>query len=100
MFCCHFLDLVLHLWLESSRYSNWHYIKHSFASGTQLFDQDNIKLIFNDNVVKNVSDINGVIKTTGTTVIDRGRKFLFPRGLACSSGKSTKKSNRFVVRSL
>ncbi len=98
MFHCHFQDLWVHLWFESSRYGNWHYIKHGFCKQNTILNQDNVEFIVYDNVIKNVGNFEGVSETTGSTVVNGDRKFEFSCGLACSSGKSTKKSNRFVIR--
>ncbi len=63
-----------------------------------MLDRDNVEFIVYDNVVKNVGNFEGVIETTGSTIIDGERKSEFPCGLACSLGKSIKESDQFVIR--
>ncbi len=41
-----------------------------FVSRTQLLDQDNVEFIVDDNVVKNIGHFEGVIETTGSTVVN------------------------------
>ncbi len=65
---------------------------------TQFLNRNNLEFIVYDDVIKNVGDFKGEFKTTGTTVINGDGEFEFPFGLACSSGKSTKKSNQFVIK--
>ncbi len=50
----------------------------------------------NYNVVKHIGNFKGVIKTTGSTIVNRDRKFDFPSQLDCSPGKSSKEVNQFV----
>ncbi len=71
-----------------------------FVSGNHLFNQDNVEFFVDDNVIKNVGNLEGVIKTTSSTVVNRDRKVKFPSGFACSLGKSTKKSKKFVLGGL
>ncbi len=56
-----------------------------------------IKNVINNDVINLVGNFEGVIKTSGSTLIDRDGQFDFVGGSACSSGNSTKKDDQFVV---
>ncbi len=66
-------------------------------SGTQLINSDVIKSTINNNIVKLFGNFKGVIKTSGSKVIDGDGQFDFTGVSACSSVNSTKEDGRFVV---
>ncbi len=69
-------------------------------SGAQLVSGEDAKFVVDDNVVKNVSNFVGINKAchSSSIVVNRNGKFDFWRGCACSSHKSFKESDQFVVR--
>ncbi len=66
-------------------------------SRAQLVNRYVIKNVINNDVINLVGNFEGVIKTSGSTLIDKDGQFDFVGGSACSSGNSTKKNDQFVV---
>ncbi len=60
------------------------------VSQAQLFEGEVVDVVVNNNIIKVIGNLEGIIKTSGSNIIDRDRHLDFTGGLACNSGDSSK----------
>ncbi len=62
-----------------------------------ILQRRNCKVVIDDHIIKVVGNLEGITKTTGSTVIERDCEHDFTGVHACSSGVSCKNNDQFVV---
>ncbi len=68
------------------------------TSGAKLVNGEDTSFVVGDNVVKNVSNFEGIIKASSSIIMNRDGYYDFSRVSAHRSDKSSKESDQFVVR--
>ncbi len=67
------------------------------VSQAQLFEGAVMDIVVDNNIIKVVGNLKGVIKISFATIINRDQQINFMGGFAYSSGDSSKMVDQFVV---